>query len=391
MARTIDTWGQSLDSGFAAVPIRTAVDMRQIIKPGTTNIRSIGDVNEVTECNELRLPHRTRGLMIPILCLFLFGCDGVNRPVVDCIHWSHDGQMLVVGSHQFPGRSVQRGEVESRVVLVHLGPRAETELLYTETVAGPVAASWSRTSFAQFRPDHSGIALGGLDGKVVLLELPGQARTLFAEMCSPTVSVVAFSDDGETLVVAARFDIAVCNLTNDTVLHIHSVVGRPRGICLSPEGDVLAVAGLDDAALYDARDGSLRLCLQRDGGMPYESVDIGFVGGKDELILACIDEVVQLNVHTREEVQLLDRPNILAMSIAPDEKLLAVAHASGVLLFDLSARKTVREIAHPGARSVALSGDAQALAVGDDRGAVVIYDPTTGEKRESPSLHPGRR
>lgn len=329
--------------------------------------------------------------MIPILCLFLFGCDGIDGPVVDCIHWSHDGQMLVVGSHQFPGNSVQGGHVRSRVVLVHLRPRAETELLYTETVAGPVAASWSRTSFAQFRPDHRGIALGRLDGKVFLLELPGQSRQVIAEMSSPTVSAVAFSDDGETLVVAARFDIAVCNLRDDTVLHIHSVVGRPRGICLSPEGDVLAAAGLDDAALYDARDGSLRLCLQRDGGMPYQTVDMAFVEGKDDLILACIDELVQLNVHTREEVQLLACRDIRAMSIKPGGTLLAVAHATGVLLFDLSIRKVVREIVHPGARSVALSRDCQSLAVGDDQGAVVLYDPATGEQRESLSLDTGTR
>lgn len=329
--------------------------------------------------------------MIALLGLFLFGCDWIDRPVVDCIHWSHDGRMLVVGTHRFPGRSFPSGKVRSRVVLVHLRPPAQTELLYAEQVAGPVAVSWTRTSFAQFCPDHRSIAVGGLDGKVFLLELQGRTRKLVAEMRSPTVSAVAFSDDGETLVVAARGDIAVCSLKSDSVLRIDSLVSKPRGLCLSPEANVLAVGGLHDAALYDVRDGSLRLYLQRDGGMPYETVDIAFIDGEDNLLLACIDEVVQLNIHTREEIQLLTRRGIRAMSIVPDGTFVAVAHASGVLLFDLSVRKTVRDIIHPGARSVALSHDCQALAVGDEYGAVVIYDPLTGEQRESLSLRPGRR
>jgi WD40 repeat protein/DNA-binding SARP family transcriptional activator/type II secretory pathway predicted ATPase ExeA len=241
------------------------------------------------------------------------------------------------------------------------------DLTRTRGLARRLTRAASPVVGVAFSPrDPNLLALAQRGGPVMLWDLAKRIRVGKLAVVGGWANAVAFSPDGRTLAAAdadgtvVLFDIATHARAGRPLRRPHGPISAPyqrrdiSGIAFSPDGRLLATAGLDGSmVLWDlARRAPIGLPLDPRGGSP-----------------------------------------VTAVAFSPDGRTLAWGMLDGkVLLRRVPDGKVLYQLATPGPGlrsfgAFAFSPDGKLLAVASLNGKVQLWDPHTGEVR-SPAWVP---
>jgi WD40 repeat protein len=200
------------------------------------------------------------------------------------------------------------------------------------------------------------------------------------------VADVAFSPDGGRLAAGTGFPIAPGSATvwetatARPVALLHGHLNSLTRLSFSPDGTLLATAGLDCAVLLtDVASARVRRRL-----IGHTGAVAGLAWSPDGALLASTggDHLVLLWDAEGKEVRRLHAGSVgLALAFSPDGKTLAVAELETVRLYDVATGEERRRL--PAGRAVTWSRDGRHLASAAANGTVLIFDAVSGHEVRS--------
>jgi WD40 repeat protein len=340
----------------------------------------------------------------------------------ETMKFSPDGKTLVVpGAHHWMSLfSVQTGKkihslaVSERVVSLAFSPNGKTlaaasnatmhssstegdQLIQlwdlTKPQAPPVKHPATGVHCVTFSPDGKTLAWGSHGQTLCFMDRftgKDQRPTLSHR---GAIRSLVYLPDGKRIVSASEdgtiriWDAA----TGESLRVLHGHVGAVLGLALFPGGKLLASCGRDGTfRLWDLERGKV-LSVRRDEGTGV--VAAAFSADGKQLASGGYRGVLFLrDPATGKVLDEFEVGGIASLAFAPDGKTLAVllAFGEGLLLLDLTTKKTKKIPTSRGGSSVAYSPDGKVLAVGCDETLLLLDTATNSVLRRLPG-HYNRR
>lgn len=278
----------------------------------------------------------------------------------------------------------------------------ETEVLAFDARTGQEAGRWpgvkSNPTDNKFErelsflplPDGSGYAFNPprpRDIEIDILKRDGQLRRTLAGRAS-TISDVAFSPDGKSLVLAPNDHVSGDSVEDDAVFLLNYDNGtqgraliQPEGgvmyLAYSPDGRRLATAGLLSLTLWDLEKGGVMKKLEN-------SVSFGNLAfSPDSKLLASFsyNSFKLWDVASGQVARQLsdNKETVHFVAFSPDGKLLAAVNnvKKEVVLWDVATAQPARTITNV-TGTIAFSPDGKVFAANDPEGYVVFVNTATG-------------
>jgi WD40 repeat protein len=303
--------------------------------------------------------------------------------------WSPDGKLLATVNLELVNNMVS---YSVKLWDAAVGKEARTIAL-PQNIGGTSPA---------FSPDGKTLAFAGFDGSVTLVEVDtGKEIRKLQDGKGRGVLGVSFSPSGKSLYTRGVNEAGIRELDVATGKEVRQIgnVGRlvrgriPYGVTMartavSPSGEVLAVAGLDNALrFFDIASGNE---VHGEGGHPMPILAIQFAqDGKTVWTLADDPMIRKWDGTSGKELTGVKLPtNSLCAAVSSDGKYVATQPQGirGIQIIDVATGKEFGSI-QPPARgfyaNLAFSPDASTLAVRFQQGAnkIDLYDPPQSRAR----------
>jgi WD40 repeat protein/beta-lactamase regulating signal transducer with metallopeptidase domain len=209
------------------------------------------------------------------------------------------------------------------------------------TVENALPGAGTRLAVA---PDGNTAALGGLDGRVRLIDLA----------------------------------------TRQEVANFEAHAGEVRALAFGRGGKILATGGIDGKVyLHEIGSPSKRKAVPASGG---SIADLRFTPGGETLAIATegqAGEVALFDVDSAEPRGSLPGrgAEIASLAFSPDGRTIAtIGLDGGIVLFDMATRSQRANWTYPEGKAIAFSPDGRFLATGHKGGDVMLWDSTSGVK-----------
>jgi WD40 repeat protein len=229
------------------------------------------------------------------------------------------------------------------------------------------------------------VSCGG-DHKIAFWAMPTGRRLPGKLPADAEARQLAVSADGSTLaVLRGESRLAVfATATGRPVLQL-DIGDEAGGVALSPDGKLLAAFG-SSVTVWDVATGKL---VRRSKGKEFRIEWLAFSPDSKTLALAGHSAGVWLWDFGAAKAprELEDAPaNVTGVAFA-DNKSVIVGSLRGVHIVDAATGKVVRRFAGgPDLYSLALSADGKTLAVPQEGGTLLLFDPATGKEKGRCSL-----
>jgi WD40 repeat protein len=276
------------------------------------------------------------------------------------------------------GRTLASADEDGTVSVWNVPTRA-----LRETLQGHSAPAQE----AVFSPDGRTLYTAGYDGSVIVWDLGGARRLgetfRHTSQADGAATGSAVDPNGSIYAVSPRPDrVSLWNTATRTPTGpaLHGPVGYVRDIAFSPDGKLIAAAGLRRAVIWDrATRKTIRVLPVGDHGasaVSFSPDGLTVAIGRSDTFAALYD------VRTgRQTAKLGGSYSITDLDFSPDGKLLATAtFGGGAYVWDVASQNVVSSLGGSGVSfAVRFSPrDGKLVAVGESSGRVVFWklDPT---------------
>lgn len=246
----------------------------------------------------------------------------------------------------------------------------------------PAEEGWELTCLA-WAPDGRTVALGSLDGQVVLMDpASGERRAVFShEGVEP--HHLGYAPDGGTLV--SLDEGGVLRLWEPTGA-LRCRIAPPEGVytwAWSPDGKRLAIGDPRGLSFADPRSGLLT--PPPDAGQGEEPIPVEVLlwsAGQPGPIGASAERLLFFGPDGALQRQLIPRAEeyLLGLSLSPDKQTLAVACEQQVGLLDLGSGEVRAWVKVDNPQRLVFTGDGARLLVATGEPALAVIDPAAGTR-----------
>lgn len=302
------------------------------------------------------------------------------------------------------GVAFNPGDPNLLALAQHDGPVTLWDLAKHVRVGNPLAVTGGSANAVAFSPDGRTLAAAQADGTVVLFDVDTHARVgrplrpphgpIPAPHQRRDISGIAFSPDGKLLATAGLDgSMVLWDLARRAPIGppLDPEGGSVTAVAFSPDGRTLAwgVLGAGKVLLTRVPDGKVLYGLATPGPDPGPSALALSLDGK-LLAAATFDGKVQLwDPHTgevRSPAWIAQDGAVMSMSFSPDGSVLATAESEGTAtLWDVGSRKQIGPLLtgppSPGVAVFAPTG--RTLATASRDGTVLLWDvdPASWQRR----------
>ncbi|MEO1387917.1 MAG: AAA-like domain-containing protein [Cyanobacteria bacterium J06634_6] len=305
-----------------------------------------------------------------------------HKESLGLMSFSPDGKMLAVAS----ARGLPSQGHESSIILLNLEDGEKSSRLndYNDSV-----------SSLAFSSDGNTLVSGNADGEIRVLDLSGEQQTLLFGHQGAVVSL-SFSPDGEILASASSDGtVKLWDLSKNDQATISNYRGeiiygkfRPASLSpsFSPDGETIAAASEDGVIrLWDLQGNEKGTFFGHRGKVP----GVSFSPNGETIASASEDGVIELwNLQGNEKVTFLGhRDKVTSVSFSPNGDIVASASEDGIVkLWDLQGNEKGTFSghsypAHPtGPVSVNFSPDGNILASVSHEGSIKLWNLRSDEK-----------
>jgi WD40 repeat protein len=233
---------------------------------------------------------------------------------------------------------------------------------------------------AAFRPNGKAVAFGLTSDQVQILNVETLESDVVSIKDSPSVRSVAFSADGNSLLLAGDDDVYLCALDTAKVKHrTKDDRGRyywePRATSFSPNGKLLAIGFIHDIDIVDLT--NMKSIPPVPGLEASHEASLEFSPDGHELAVAG-DDVVYFCSVKDWSIRTAPSPvgtQIMGLAYLPDGATLAVAGPGGLVLVNVANGQPIGEpLCTTLTISVAVSRDGRFALSGDIDGKATLWD-----------------
>lgn len=329
---------------------------------------------------------------------------------VNSVSFSPDGKTIAVGifrwmnDNDVENHKIRIGGIERTVKLIDAETGEELLTVWHATYEGRyLPDSVSSSSWVQFSPDGSTLAIGTWTGDVLLWDVSRQQVTTRIRCPGPPVWSVEFSPDGRLLAVVNRSGVVVWRV-DDAERLVAMSSSRPASVAFSADASKLVIGGRDCVDVSNVETGHRlqRYYWDASTGEMYSYPGIRELEETEWVAISANGATLAvtgygdnhraavklLNLETGEQRARIDC-SYGPMRFSSDGSRLAVGGQGGLQIIDPIRKTKVKTLrASSSVRGLDFSPTQKWVAAGDIDSRLTLWDYKSGQERWSVKVRP---